>query len=74
MFWKDGIVVKLQGDPLQEAMSLDDTELFDPMGGKPMKEWVQISYHYKDKWETFVKISDEGVEKLEKKVSGKGKK
>jgi hypothetical protein len=67
MFWKDCIVVKLQGDALKEAMSLDGVELFDPMGGRPMKEWVQIPYDYRSKWKKFVTLSVEGVKKLKKK-------
>jgi hypothetical protein len=67
MFWKDCIVVKLQGDTLKEALSLDGSQLFEPMEGRPMKEWVQISYDYKDKWKKFAALSVEGVKKLKKK-------
>jgi hypothetical protein len=31
MFWKDNIVVKLQGDLLTEALSLDGAQPFEPM-------------------------------------------
>lgn len=71
MFWKDNIVVKLQGDSIQEALSLDGTKLFEPMEGKPMKEWVQIPFDYKDKWKKFALMSAESVKALKKKVAKK---
>src|ERR1700757_737353 len=73
MFWKDNIVVKLQGESLREAMSLDGAKLFEPMEGRPMKEWVQIPFDYKDKWKTFAMISSESVRTLKKKVPAKKK-
>jgi|SRR5581483_930108 len=66
MFWKDCIVVKLKGDDMKEALSLDGTCLFEPMKGKAMKEWAQIPYDYKDKWKKFATISMELVKKLKK--------
>ena len=33
MFWKNNIVVKLNGNNLQEALSLDGTQAFEPMKG-----------------------------------------
>ena len=73
MFWKDNIVVKLRGDVLQEALSLDGTKLFEPMEGKPMKEWVQIPFAYKNKWKKFAKISAQSAETMEKKPAKKKK-
>ncbi|GAC1300781.1 MAG: hypothetical protein NVSMB24_02200 [Mucilaginibacter sp.] len=73
MFWKDNIVVKLHGDALNEALSLDGTKLFEPMEGKPMKDWVQIPFGYKDEWKTFAEISAREVEALEKKPAKKKK-
>lgn len=67
MFWKDYLVVKLQGEDWKEAMSLDGAQLFDPMDGRPMKEWVQIPFDYKDKWLKFVQISVDGVKVLKGK-------
>jgi hypothetical protein len=67
MFWKDHLVVKLAGDDLKEALALDGVELFDPMGGRPMKEWVQIPYAYKAKWKKFAAVSVEAVKKIKKK-------
>jgi len=66
MFWKDNIVVKLTGEAYNEAMSLDGAQLFDPMDGRPMKEWVQIPFSYKAKWKGLAIQSAEGVKILEK--------
>jgi hypothetical protein len=69
MFWKDNLVVKLQGDAYNEAMSLDGAKLFDPMDGRPMKEWVQIPYAYKKYWKKYALISAEGVKALPGKTA-----
>jgi hypothetical protein len=69
MFWKDNIVVKLQGDSKIEALSLNGSQLFEPMDGRPMKEWVQIPFAYKDKWKKFTLSSLESVSSLKKKSS-----
>jgi len=68
MFWKDNIVVKLQGESLKEAMSLDGAKLFEPMEGRPMKEWVQIPFAYKDQWKKFALTSSESVKALKKRA------
>lgn len=73
MFWKDHVVVKLKDDDLQEALSLSGAKLFEPMEGKPMKEWVQIPFAEKDKWKKFALISVESVRKLKAKTSTKKK-
>lgn len=73
MFWKDNIVVKLQNNLLKEAVSLDGTKLFEPMEGRPMKEWVQIPFDYKDQWKKFVLASSASVNTLQKKVTVKKK-
>lgn len=73
MFWKDNIVVKLQGGALQDAMHLAGTKLFEPMEGRPMKEWVQISFDHKDKWKVFAEQSAKMVGMIEKKPPKKKK-
>jgi hypothetical protein len=46
------MVFKLTGDSHSEAISLDGSQLFDPSKkGRAMKEWVQVSFHYKEMWE-----------------------
>ena len=55
-FFQNEMVFKLTGDVHQEALSLKGSQLFDPSGKKrPMKEWVQVPYNYKDKWDKFAK-------------------
>lgn len=66
MFYKEDMVFKLDGEPLKVALSLDGAKLFDPMGGRPMGGWVQLSYDYADKWPEIGKTSYEQVKLLKK--------
>lgn len=53
-FFHNEMVFKLGGEAHQEALSYDGSQLFDPSGkGRPMKEWVQLPFDYKSKWEQF---------------------
>ncbi|MCK5847158.1 MAG: hypothetical protein KAG84_06950 [Bacteroidales bacterium] len=53
-FFQNEMVFKLTKETHSEALSFDGSELFDPSGKKrPMKEWVQVPYDYKDYWENF---------------------
>lgn len=53
-FFQHEMVFKLTGDKHSEALSFDGSQLFDPSGkGRPMKEWVQVPYDYKEHWENF---------------------
>lgn len=55
-FFQNEMVFKLTGDSHSDALSLDGSQLFDPSGkGRPMKEWVQIPFDYKEKYEVFSK-------------------
>ena len=36
------MVFKLEGDDHAQALALPGAQLFDPMGGRPMKAWVQV--------------------------------
>jgi hypothetical protein len=71
MFWKDNIVVKLRGADLDEAVHLSGAKLFEPMEGRPMKEWVQIPFKYKDKWKDYAILSRDVVKMDKKKTSKK---
>ncbi len=66
MFWKEQMVFKLDGGNLDEALSLEGAYLFDPMGGRPMKEWVVVPYNHHDKWKKFSEIAQEKVKNLKK--------
>jgi hypothetical protein len=57
-FFQNEMVFKLTGDTHEEAISLNGSKLFDPSGKKrPMKEWVQVSFDYKEKWLKFAKAA-----------------
>ncbi len=62
-FFKESMVFKLNGTYHQNALSLDGAELFDPSGkNRPMKEWVQVPFHYKDQWALFAEKAAEYVQ------------
>jgi hypothetical protein len=53
-FFQNEMVFKLTGNIHHDALSLEGSQLFDPSGKKrPMKDWVQVSFEYADKWENF---------------------
>lgn len=61
-FFQNEMVFKLTGNSHQEALSFDGSQLFDPPGKKkPMKEWVQVPYYYKDFREKFAKAAADYV-------------
>lgn len=61
-FFQDEMVFKLSGDDHDEAMSQDGSKLFDPSGkGRPMKEWVQMPYDYREQWSRYAKSAAEYV-------------
>jgi hypothetical protein len=66
MFWQDCIIVKLNTDELNDAMKLNGSRLFEPMPGRPMKEWIQISFEHKSKWKHYAIISFDAVKNLKK--------
>jgi hypothetical protein len=48
--FQDDMVFKLQGDAHAMALDLHGSHLFDPMGGRPMKEWVQVPSTQAGEW------------------------
>jgi len=66
-FFEDCMVFKLNGDVHSDALSLDGAQLFDPSKkGRPMKEWVQVSFEYKDQWASFAKAAKNYVDAINK--------
>jgi len=62
-FFQDDMVFKLKGEAHSDALSLDGSKLFDPSRkGRPMKEWVQVPFEYKNLWEEFAKAAGEYVD------------
>lgn len=70
MIWKDHLVVKLNGAYLNEALNLGGAKIFEPMEGRPMKEWVQIPFIHKDRWKEYIHLSVKSVIDLPKKSRG----
>jgi hypothetical protein len=65
MFHSENIVVKLAGDVLNEALKLKGAKFFDPMGGRPMGGWVQLTEQHTAKWKHYSAIAMEEVKKIE---------
>lgn len=62
-FLNGEMIFKLSRENHKDAISLDGAKLFDPSGkGRPMKEWVQLSFVYKDKWESLAEAALNYVE------------
>ncbi len=60
--FQNEMVFKLKGNAHILALSLKGAQLFDPSGkGRPMKEWVQVPYAHKAKWEALAKEAWEYV-------------
>ena len=64
MLWKNDMIFKLDGNSLQDALSLDGAKLFEPMDNRPMKEWVQLSVDYSDRWQEFAVKALDYVSKI----------
>ena len=49
--YQGDMVFKLPDQAARElALELEGARLFDPMGGRPMKEWVQVPAAHADHW------------------------
>jgi hypothetical protein len=71
ILWKEAIVVKLPGEVLDEAMGLNGAQLFEPMEGRTMKDWVQIPFTHKSRWKEFAAISVQYAGAIKKKPGRK---
>jgi hypothetical protein len=50
-FWNGAMVFKLTDEATREqALALDGAEQFDPMGGRPMREWVVVPASQAGEW------------------------
>lgn len=67
MLWHDEIVVKLDETDVINTLKIRGAKLFDPMDGRPMKEWVQLPFEHSSKWEKLVQLSYNYVDKHIKK-------
>ena len=66
MLWHDYLVVKLDGELFTEALNLKGAKVFEPMEGRPMKQWVQIPFSHADKWKGLAIKSSASVALLKK--------
>lgn len=46
----NAMTFKLTGAAHKKALGLKGAKLFDPMGGRPMKEWVQVPLAHSKEW------------------------
>ena len=57
-YYRGDMVFKLpDAAAREEALALEDAHLFDPMGGRPMKEWVQVSPAHADRWPELAELA-----------------
>jgi hypothetical protein len=52
-----GAVFKLDEPTRSQALSLAGSELFDPSGGRPMREWIVVGVDHQDRWVTFAQAA-----------------
>lgn len=62
--YQDEIVIKLPEPDRAEALALEGSQMFDPMHGRPMKEWIQIPAEHAEEWLRFAEAGQHYVEKL----------
>ncbi len=61
-FFQQEMVFKLNGTTRDNALALSGAQLFDPSGKKrPMKEWIQVPFQHKSKWEELARAAYEYV-------------
>lgn len=66
-FFQDCMVFKLTGDEHAAAIKLKGAVLFDPAGkGRAMKEWVQLPFAHKAKWNVLADSAMKYVKKSAK--------
>lgn len=49
-FFRGAMVFKLGAPAHGTALALAGAKLFDPMGGRPMKEWVEVPAAHVGRW------------------------
>jgi hypothetical protein len=51
------MVFKLDGAALEEALKLSGAKRFEPMAGRPMKQWIVLGPEHQDKWQHFAEAA-----------------
>ena len=54
-YFEGAMVFKLGGASHAEALALSGAMLFDPVGGRPMKEWVMVPIEHVSRWLEFAR-------------------
>ena len=49
-YYNDAMIFKLTAPEHSEALALTNARLFDPMGGRPMKEWIEVPIEHAARW------------------------
>ncbi len=60
-FFRDAMIFKLGELARSEALALSGAKHFDPMGGRPMKEWVEVPPEHEARWAGFARLALEYV-------------
>lgn len=55
--WGDAMVFKLTGEAHAAALRLKGAGPFDPMGGRPMKEWIVVPFAHAKRWREFAEAA-----------------
>lgn len=70
----DSMIFKLTDAPqagrsgeLSMALALEGAKLFDPMGGRPMKEWASVPVNQADHWQELAEVALDYVRELTEK-------
>jgi hypothetical protein len=64
MFKDECMIFKL-GSAEEDVLKLKGAKVFDPMGGRPMNGWIQLSYEHAGKWSEFAGIALDHVKSIE---------
>jgi len=50
MLWKNHLVIKLDKKDIDKVMKIKGVVFFEPMKGRPMREWLQIPFELSSQW------------------------
>lgn len=57
----EDMVFKLEGEPHAAALALEGSHLFEPMAGRPMKNWVQVPPSHETQWADLARKAEAGL-------------
>ncbi|WP_411285412.1 hypothetical protein [Lapillicoccus sp.] len=58
----EDMVFKLNGDAHAEALALAGAHLFEPMAGRPMKQWVEVPPAHRGQWLELARLAEAGLD------------